>query len=157
MVTVIVLWPSKFAAVHVVSWSGQWKAVYSLLKGIKNLSLKRHILHGVCVPTINVWAQHETAGHPSSFCLLALKDWSHCWVAGWWCKWHWIMPLGGGVKLRAPPSSSTMSVLLFLGLCYVIAIKKQSHSHPKKRCMRMFKQIKYYDKEDKMRHPGQIG
>lgn len=36
------------------------------------------------------------------------------------------MPLEGGVKLRAPPSSSTLSVLLFLGLCYVIAIKKQS-------------------------------
>lgn len=43
------------------------------------------------------------------------------------------MPLEGGVKLRAPPSSSTMSVLLFLGLCYVIAIKKQSHSHSKGR------------------------
>lgn len=68
---------------------------------------------------------------------------------------HWIMPSVGWCETACTSIFQHhyfMSMLLFLGLYYVIAIKKQSHSHAKKRCMRMFKQIKYYDKEDKARH-----
>lgn len=46
----------------------------ALLKVNKKLSLKRHIFHGLCAPTVNVPAQRELAGLPPSFCLRALMD-----------------------------------------------------------------------------------
>lgn len=77
-------------------WSpdqGSERQFTGLLKANKKLSLKRHIFHGLCAPTVNVPAQHELAGLPPSLCLHALMDWGHCRVV--YFKWNGVQWNGG--------------------------------------------------------------